>query len=130
MAMDATDYAISKDVRNTLIVREVDETRQRRMRNWVLVALLLVAVALAAAWQQFELLRYGYRIERMQQDRAAEEEISRRLRLEIETLRSPERIEQLATERLNMVAPRPDQAIVIERIVPPDPPPSSVVAAR
>jgi cell division protein FtsL len=64
----------------------------------------------------------------MQQERAAEEEIRRHLRLEIETLRSPRRIESLATERLKLVAPPRDAAVVIERVVPPDPPARTIVA--
>ena len=72
---------------------------------------------LFSAWQHFELLRHGYRLEQMQQERASEEAINRHLRLEIETLRSPARIERLATSRLRMVAPAPDEAIVIERVI-------------
>jgi cell division protein FtsL len=63
-------------------------------------------------------------------ERAAEEETRRRLLLEIETLRSPKRIETLATERLHLVAPSRDEAIVIERVLPADPPAKSVVARR
>ena len=66
----------------------------------------------------------------MQRQRAAEEEIARQLRLEIETLRSPKRIEALATEQLHLVAPTRDEAIVIERVVPAEPPAKSVVARR
>jgi cell division protein FtsL len=66
----------------------------------------------------------------MQRERAAEEEINRHLRLEIETLRSPSRIERLATGRLRMVAPQPDEAQVIERVIPVPAPPQSVVARR
>jgi cell division protein FtsL len=87
-------------------------------------------VLLFSAWQHFELLRHGYQIERMQQDRAAEEEVNRHLRLEIETLRAPRRIEKIATEQLHLVAPSRDQAIVIERVTPAAPPDKSVVAAR
>ena len=57
-------------------------------------------------------------------------EINRHLRLEIETLRSPARIERLATGRLHMVAPGPEDASVIERVIPAPPPPRSVVARR
>ena len=128
--MDATEYAISKDVRNNLIVREVDKTRQRQLWRWVFIVVALVAVAVITAWQHFELLRYGYRLEAMQQERADEEEIARHLRLEIETLQSPERIERYAIERLHMVAPRRDEVVVIERVVPSEPPPSSIVASR
>jgi len=54
---------------------------------------------------------------------------NRRLRLEIEALRSPERIEDLA-KRLKLVAPAQGEAIVIERVTPAAPPDKSVVAAR
>jgi len=128
--MEAFEYAIKKDVRNNPIVREVDETRQRELWTSVGIAGFLVVVLLFSAWQHFELLRHGYQIEALQRERAVEEETARRLRLEIETLQSPTRIEALATQQLHLVAPSRDEAIVIERVVPADPPSSSVVARR
>ena len=128
--MESFEYAIKKDVRNNAIVREVDEVRQREMWKSVGVAGFLVLVLLFSAWQHFELLRHGYQIEEMQRQRAAEEEAGRRLRLEIETLKSPKRIESLATGQLNLVAPTREEAIVLERVVPADPPAKSVVARR
>ena len=92
--------------------------------------MFLVLVLLFSAWQHFELLRHGYRLEQMQKERAAEAEVNRHLRLEIDTLRSPARIERLATGRLRMIAPGPDDASVIERVLPTAPPPRSVVAQR
>ena len=129
-AGDGFEYAIKKDVRNNAIVREIDRDRQRDMIRSVAIGVFLVAVLLFSAWQHFELLRHGYRLEQMQKERAAEEEITRHLRLEIETLRSPARIERLAMGRLRMVAPGPDDAAVIERVLPSAPPPRSVVALR
>jgi len=85
---------------------------------------------LFSAWQRVELLRHGYKLEEMQKERAAEAEIARHLRLEIETLRSPARIERLAINRLHMVAPGNEDAAVIERVIPASPPPQSVVAHR
>jgi hypothetical protein len=48
----------------------------------------------------------------------------------METLRAPQRIEKLATERLGMVAPGDGEAVVLERVAPSDPPAKSVVASR
>jgi cell division protein FtsL len=124
------EYAIKKDVRNNPIVREVDEARHRELWKSVALAAFLVLVLLFSAWQHFELLRHGYRVEQMQRERAAEEEAARQLRLQIDTLRAPHRIEALATRRLRLVAPSKDEAIVIERVVPSEPPSSSVVARR
>src|SRR5690349_16700996 len=110
---EAFEYAIKKDVRNNPVVREGDEARQRELWRWAGIAAFVVVVLLFSAWQHFELLRHGYQLEQMQRERAAEEQTAERLRLEIDSLRSPKRIEALATQRLHLVAPSRDEAIVI-----------------
>ena len=130
MTSDTFEYAIKKDIRNNPIVREVDRDRHRDMWRTATLSVFLVGVVLFWAWQHFELLRHGYRVEQMQRERAAETEVNRHLRLEIDTLKSPVRIERLATDRLRMVAPASDEAAVIERVVPASAPPSSAVARR
>lgn len=124
------EYAIKKDIRNNPIVREVDQARQKQLWRSAGIAIVLVGVLLFSGWQHFVLVQHGYRIEQMQKERANEEAINRQLRLQIETLRSPRRIERIATEQLHLVAPTRDQAIVIERVTPAAPPQKSVVAAR
>ena len=124
------EYEIRKDFRNNQIVREVDERRLRDLWQSLAVGAALVIVLLFSAWQHFELLRHGYKLEQMQRERAAESDVNRHLRLEMETLRAPQRIEKLATERLGMVAPRDAEAVVLERVAPTTPPAKSVVAAR
>ena len=128
--MEPFEYAIKKDVRNNPIVREMDRARHRELWESAAVGVVLVLVLLFWTWQHFELLRHGYQTEELQRLRAAEEETGRRLRLEIETLKSPRRIEALATQQLRLVTPSPDEAIVIERVLPADPPNASVVARR
>ncbi len=128
--MEAFEYAIKKDVRNNPIVREIDEARQRELWRSVGLAGLLVLVLLFSAWQHFELLRHGYELEEMERQRAELDELNRQYRLEIETLRSPKRVEMLATQKLHLVRPSQDEAIVIERVQPTDPPAKSVVARR
>ena len=124
------EYEIRKDFRNNQIVREVDERRLRDLWMSLGIGLVLVMVLLFSAWQHFELLRHGYKLEQMQRDRSAENDINRHLRLEMETLRSPQRIEKLASERLGMVSPGDAEAVVLERVTPPEAPARSVVASR
>ena len=124
------EYEIRKDFRNNQIVREVDERRLRDLWQSIGIGVVLVVVLLFSAWQHFELLRHGYRLEQMQRDRAAESDINRHLRLEMETLRAPQRIEKLATERLGMVTPGDHEAVVLERVATTPPPARSVVASR
>jgi cell division protein FtsL len=129
MTAESFEYAIKKDVRNNPIVREVDEARQRELWKSVTVAGFLVLVLLFSAWQHFELLRHGYQLEELQRQKAAEEETSRQLRLEIETLKSPKRIEALASQ-LHLVTPSREEAVILERVTTSDPPAKSVVARR
>ena len=129
--MTPTDFerAIKKDIRNNPIVREIDQDRQLELWRSAGIGVFLVAVVLFSAWQHFELLRHGYEIEQMQQERARELEVNRHLRLEIETLKAPDRIERIATEGLHLVAPGAHEAIVIERH-PPSPAPRAMTARR
>jgi cell division protein FtsL len=129
--MSAVDfeYAIKKDIRNNPIVREVDEARQRQFLRSLAIGAVLVAVVLFSAWQNFELSQQGTRLQKIQEQTAAELEINRQLRLDIETLRSPELIERRARQ-LNLVWPSRDQAIVIERVTASPAPDKSVVAVR
>jgi len=130
MAAGSFEFVIKKDVRNNPIVREVDQKRHREMWRAILLGVVVVGALLFSAWQHFELIRHGYRIEAMQRERLVQDEINRHLRLEIETLRSPGRIERLATGRLHMIAPGPADAAVVERVKTAPPPPRSVVALK
>ncbi len=122
------EYAIKKDVRNNPIVREVDEQRQRELWKSVGVAACLVAVLLFSVWQRVELLQNGYAVEQLHRTLAVEQEAQRHLQLEVETLRAPDRIEEYGLGKLRLVEPGPEDAFVIQRVVPADPPAPSVVA--
>ena len=124
------EYDIKKDIRNNPIVREVDEARLHELWRSLCIGIVLVVVLIFTAWQHFELRQHNYEISEMQQQRMRELEVNRHLRLEIETLRSPARIERIATEQLGLVEPTSDIAWVIERVVPAPVPDHSLVVVR
>ena len=123
-------YEVTPNVRNTVIVREPDKKQHKELRRWVGFGIVIVAVVLFSAWQNFELIQYGYRIEDLRKEHEKAESANRHLRLEIETLTSPKRIERFATEQLNLVVPSQDQAIVLERVEVAPPPDTAIVATR
>ena len=127
--MEAFEYAIKKDIRNNPIVREVDEARVREMWRSATAGVILVVILLYSAWQHFELIRYGYRIGQVEHQRADEQQANRRLRLSIQTLSRPDRIEKLAT-KLKLAPPSKEDTVILERVVPGDAPAQSVVAQR
>jgi cell division protein FtsL len=130
MTGEAFEYSIKKDVRNNPIVREVDLARHREMWRSTLIGVFLVLVLLFSAWQHFELQQHGYRYEQMLRELADEDLINRHLRLEVEALTAPARIERVATRQLRMVAPTVAESTVIERVTQTPAPPRSVVAQR
>ena len=93
-----------QEIRNNPIVREVDQAQRRELRRSLLILIPFVAVLLCSVWQHHQLLQHGYRLEQLRQEQTRALEINRHLRLEIETLRAPARIER---DRDRAVAPRP-----------------------
>jgi cell division protein FtsL len=128
--MEAVDYAISKDIRNSQIVRELDRSRQRELWRWAGVGAVIVTLLLYSAWQHFELIQHGYRVDQMQKARKQEEEVNRHLRLWRQQLESPQRISAIATDQLRMREPKPGESIVLERAHAAQPPARSVLASR
>jgi hypothetical protein len=124
------EYAIKKDIRNNPVVREVDTRERREFRRVVLLASLAVGMLLFSAWQHFETLRYGYSIEQLRLDREFEERVNRQLRLNVETKRAPQHLEQRARRELGLTAPTAADTIVIERAVASAPSPGVVARAR
>ena len=65
------DFRVTGDIRNAPIVREIDPRSATRVCGESLaVGACFVAVLLFSAWQNFELLRFGYEIEQMEQERS------------------------------------------------------------
>lgn len=129
MSIDV-EYAIKKDIRNNPVVREVDVQQKRDFRRTTFLAVLVVSTGLFAAWQHFQILQIGYDVQKLQQERAVEEALNRKLRLEVETLRAPQRLERIATHELHMVAPLSKDTLVVERASPGSPDQAIVASAR
>jgi len=127
--MDGFEYAIKKDVRNNPIVREVDEARHRQQWRWAGVAGFLVTMVLFWAWQNYVLLRNSFGVADITSEIQEEERRGQRLLVVLEGLRSPARIEKLATD-MHLVQPNGEEAIYLQRVRPADLPSHSVLARR
>ena len=110
------EHAIKMDVRNNPIVRELDQARQRELWRWMLVGGALVGVILFSLWQRFSVMRVATQIESTERDLGQARELQRRLRLDVERLSAPSRIEQLAL-RHHMIHADPATTRIIVRPV-------------
>jgi hypothetical protein len=109
------EYAVRKDIRNNPVVREIDLQQKREFNRLVWLVTVVVGMLLFSAWQHFELVNNGYKIERLRLEMAAEESFNRKVRLELEMQRRPQHVESFAVKQLRMVAPTSADTLVIER---------------
>lgn len=112
--MKIEHFLMSKQVRNEQLVRELDAKRHRELFMVALTALALTAAVIAFAFPHFEMIRLGYRMEELRQQREALVETRRHLELQRATELSPSRIEFIAVEQLGMVYPDSSHRLILE----------------
>jgi len=79
-----------------------------------LVAALVVAASLFCVWSRTEIVRQGYAFSEMAQEIKTLTAEQERLRVDVVRLRSPDRIESIASHKLGMTTPGPEQIRVVE----------------
>ncbi len=101
-------------VARTRVAMDVREAQGLRATTLILTLLVMVAVALVYVWSHLHNTQLKYRIaeEITLRDNLMEE--NRRLKVEIATLKSPQRIESIARAKLNLQYPEREQVVLIK----------------
>lgn len=100
-----TDYVVTRRVRNRYLVRERDRRRLRELLQVTLAIAVVGGALIGYTWLHLEVVRRGYRVERLEGRLGELERIERHLRLEEAYLTSPQRLERAARQRLGMRPP-------------------------
>jgi cell division protein FtsL len=66
-------------------------------------------------WPHMHLVRVAYEMHEVQMEERALIQENVRLRVEIASLRSPKRIDQIARQKLGLITPQNDQIILVKR---------------
>ncbi|PYV05435.1 MAG: hypothetical protein DMG26_05300, partial [Acidobacteria bacterium] len=103
-----------KRVDNSRLRREVNQEKRRECYSLLGLSLLAFVFMFLYAWQHFDCVHYGYRIEELKSQRSVLEEGSRQLRLKQASLADPQRIDTLARRRLGLQAISPQQVVLVE----------------
>jgi cell division protein FtsL len=109
---------LEKRIINSNVVREADG---KSYRDYIVVTALASMVLLSLliyAWQHYEWIQYGYRIEEAQKKKEQLAEAGRQLRLERASLRNPQRIDAIARRDLGMILPFPGQLVTLNADTP------------
>jgi len=97
---------------------------------WLAILGVFALGGLGWIWPHSAIRGLFYDIGRLEQQRMAEEALHQRLLLELETLRSPKRIEKVAVSQLHLVVPSAAEAVILERVRQSPAPSRSIVARR
>lgn len=79
----------------------------------VLVAVAAVLIIFAFLWSRLMVVNTGYEISKANSNRASLMEQNKRLKLDYLRLKSPERIEKIATAELGLINSRSEQIVTI-----------------
>jgi cell division protein FtsL len=109
-------FILTRPVRNEQLVRELDRKRHHELFLVALTGFVLAVAVIVYAWPHFEMIRLGYRMEELRQER--EDLLESRMRLELQraTESDPARIESIAKNQLGMVYPDREHTVVVEPI--------------
>jgi cell division protein FtsL len=121
---------LEKRIINSNVVREADAKSHRDNIVVTVLAGMFLLGLFVYAWQHYQWIQYGYRIEEAQKKKEQLAEIGRQLRYERASLRNPQRIDAIARRDLGMVVPAPGQLINLSADAPltiPTPQPSQPV---
>ena len=105
-----TPYAIGSDV----IRRQKTYTKKDFLKTKVLFRILFLVAFMAILslfyiWSRIQIVQYGYEINSLRVRQNILLESNKKLNVEVATLKAPQRIERVATERLKMRAPEQAQ---------------------
>jgi cell division protein FtsL len=122
----AIEVHLEKRIINSNVIREADDKSRRDYFVVTVLAGMFLFGLFAYAWQHYQWIQYGYRIEEVQKKREQLAEAGRQLQLERASLRNPQRIDAIARRDLGMVFPAPGQVVNLTDtpLAAPAPPPS------
>ena len=111
--MSTIDIHFDKKINNFRVVRETDLRCRLEYICLTMLGAMFVLATLFYAWQQYEWIQHGYRIEEAHSKIEELVEVGRQLRIERATLANPQRIDRIARTELGMVGPGVGQIVTL-----------------
>ena len=87
--------------------------RIQLMGIWIVLISVFIAELLVYTWSRVQCMRVGYEISAEADKQSELTAVRKKLSIELERLKSPDRLSRIAKERLNLSTPTPEQTITV-----------------
>jgi len=105
---------IHTDVLGQQIVKARAVPWKQEVKHYLLIIITLVFFSLLFVWSRLGVVQVGYEISQANKVYQGLVKENQRLRVEVASLKSPSRIEEIAKNQLGFINPRPEQIIIIQ----------------
>ena len=89
----------------------ISKVPQQSGIRWVVLVLVLIGGLLAYTWCRAQYVLVGYEIDAARQQHHRLVSVQKELRVELERLKSPQRLAAIASKQLGLNHPHPDQVL-------------------
>ncbi len=86
---------------------------KKTARVWLIVMSLFLSELFFYTWCRVQFTRVGYDISKGAKEQQRLFTLQRNLNIELARLKSPERVETIARQQLNLITPTPEQVMII-----------------
>src|ERR1700740_3069080 len=106
---NATEFHTVKRIDNSRLVRHVEPTRLRGLYKTAALGAIVAAFLMLYVYQHFRCIDLSFQVEDLKGKQTQLSSLNSELRLEIEGLRDPQRIDVIARRHLGLTEPLPTQ---------------------
>ena len=86
---------------------------RRQVFMTLMMLICFMGTGIGYVWSNFERTQIGYDLSQLKKEEMRFQEINRKLKLELATLKSPQNLEHLAVQQLGLSPPKPEQIILL-----------------
>lgn len=111
----ANTLSMTGAVRRQPVARKSVALRRRYIRHGVWLLALGVAMALLFVWVRIEVIQLGYEVSRLRKETRDLTEQRNQLEAKVASLKSPDRLMRIASQRFGMRLPQGDEIVFVSR---------------
>jgi len=100
-------------LKNSRLKRCIIHMAPRQIFLTIFMLFVFMGSGIGYVWSNFEKTQIGYDLSQLKKEEMKLRETNRKLRLELATLKSPQKLEALAIRKLGLRQPSPEQIIVL-----------------